>query len=148
LDDTQQTPSKRTLSPPQKLFGEMPLAFFDTTSLFFNGAGGQTLGQEGRSKDEDDGVAVPPLIPHQKGATALGIEDISIRGRRDVPCRNEEEAKEAAEARVAIIAGLERKRAQGPTARVGNKRYRRLLAAPEDEHCTIGPAHVVEDERF
>jgi len=28
-----------------------PQAFFDTTSLYFEGAGGQTLGHEGRSKD-------------------------------------------------------------------------------------------------
>ena len=35
----------------QELFGEVSVAFFDTTSLYFEGAGGQTLGHEGRSKD-------------------------------------------------------------------------------------------------
>ena len=62
---------------------------------------------------EDDGVAVPLLIPRQKGATELAIKDITVGGRRYVLCRNEEEAKKDAEARVAIIASLERKLAQG-----------------------------------
>lgn len=33
------------------LFTELSLTFFDTTSLYFHGAGGATLGQYGRSKD-------------------------------------------------------------------------------------------------
>lgn len=225
----------------QELFGEVSVAFFDTTSLYFEGAGGQTLGQRGRSKDyrphlkqiilgmvldggdrpfasflwpgntadvtrltpvvgrlrtrfginkvcvvadrgmisaatiaaleqqnidyilgarerstteirktvlEDDGVAVPLLIPRQKGATELAIKDITISGRRYVLCRNEEEAKKDAEARAATIASLERKLAQGDKALVGNKGYRRFLATPGDEHFTIDPARVAEDERF
>ena len=225
----------------QELFGEVSVAFFDTTSLYFEGAGGQTLGHEGRSKDyrphlkqiilgmvldgsdrpfasflwpgntadvtrltpvverlrtrfginkvcvvadrgmisaatiaaleqqnidyilgarerstteirktvlEDDGVAVPLLIPRQKGATELAIKDITVGGRRYVLCRNEEEAKKDAEARVAIIASLERKLVQGDKALVGNKGYRRFLATPGDEHFTIDPARVAEDERF
>lgn len=35
----------------QQLFGDVSIAFFDTTSLYFEGAGGQTLGQFGHSKD-------------------------------------------------------------------------------------------------
>jgi hypothetical protein len=35
----------------QDLFGELSIAFFDTTSLYFEGAGGETLGQRGHSKD-------------------------------------------------------------------------------------------------
>jgi len=225
----------------QELFGEVSVAFFDTTSLYFEGAGGQTLGHEGRSKDyrphlkqiilgmvfdgsdrpfasflwpgntadvtrltpvverlrtrfginkvcvvadrgmisaatiaaleqqnidyilgarerstteirktvlEDDGVAVPLLIPRQKGATELAVKDITVGGRRYVLCRNEEEAKKDAEARVAIIASLERKLVQGDKALVGNKGYRRFLATPGDEHFTIDPARVAEDERF
>jgi len=223
----------------QELFGEVSVAFFDTTSLYFEGAGGQTLGHEGRSKDyrphlkqiilgmvldgsdrpfasflwpgntadvtrltpvverlrtrfginkvcvvadrgmisaatiaaleqqnidyilgarerstteirktvlEDDGVAVPLLIPRQKGATELAIKDITVGGRRYVLCSNEEEAKK--DPRVAIIASLERKLVQGDKALVGNKGYRRFLATPGDEHFTIDPARVAEDERF
>src|SRR4051812_32154828 len=35
----------------QPLFGELSVAFFDTTSLYFEGKGGATLGQRGFSKD-------------------------------------------------------------------------------------------------
>jgi Transposase DDE domain len=35
----------------QDLFGELTVAFFDTTSLYFEGAGGESLGQRGYSKD-------------------------------------------------------------------------------------------------
>jgi hypothetical protein len=35
----------------QPLFGELSVAFFDTTSLYFEGRGGATLGQRGFSKD-------------------------------------------------------------------------------------------------
>jgi transposase len=33
------------------LFGAASLAFFDTTSLWFEGAGGESLGHRGHSKD-------------------------------------------------------------------------------------------------
>ncbi len=35
----------------QPLFGTVSIAFFDTTSLWFEGAGGESLGQRGHSKD-------------------------------------------------------------------------------------------------
>ena len=35
----------------QPLFGAVSVAFFDTTTLWFEGAGGATLGQRGHSKD-------------------------------------------------------------------------------------------------
>lgn len=35
----------------KSLFGRLSIAFFDTTSLYFEGQGGETLGQRGHSKD-------------------------------------------------------------------------------------------------
>jgi hypothetical protein len=35
----------------QPLFGAASIAFFDTTTLWFEGAGGESLGQYGHSKD-------------------------------------------------------------------------------------------------
>ena len=35
----------------QPLLGEVSIAFFDTTTLWFEGAGGESLGQRGHSKD-------------------------------------------------------------------------------------------------
>ena len=170
----------------QPLFGAVSIAFLDTTTLWFEGAGGESLGQYGHSKDyrrhlkqvvlgivlddadrpiasflmpgntadvtllwpvvkrlrerfgireacivadrgmisadtiaaleaekiqyilgvrertsrevraeiiEDDGLAVPLVIPRQKGETKLSIRETTIAGRRYVICRNEEEAK-------------------------------------------------------
>ena len=39
------------VSASQTLFGAISVAFFDTTSLYFEGHGGATLGQRGHSKD-------------------------------------------------------------------------------------------------
>jgi transposase len=42
---------------------------------------------------EDDGLAVPLLIPRQKGETGLAVRETTIAGWRYVICRNAEEAK-------------------------------------------------------
>src|SRR5512144_460232 len=97
---------------------------------------------------DDDGVAVPLVIPRQKGQTQLAIKDVTIAGRRYVLCRNEEEANKDAEARAAILAGLERKLAQGDKALVANTGFRRFLAEPKGEGFTIDPAKVEADARF
>jgi Transposase DDE domain len=225
----------------QPLLGELSVAFFDTTSLYFEGQGGATLGQRGFSKDfrpqlpqvvlgivldghdrpiasflwpgntadvttllpvvtrlrtrfglrracivadcglisattiaeleaqgidyilgvrerstgevrntalEDDGVAVPLVIPRQKGETELAIKEVVVGGRRYVLCRNEEQARKDAETRAALLAGLERKLAQGDKALVGNAGYRRFLAPPAGEGFSIDPAKVEADARF
>jgi hypothetical protein len=225
----------------QPLFGAVSIAFFDTTSLWFEGAGGESLGQYGHSKDyrghlkqvvlgivlddadrpiasflmpgntadvtlllpvvkrlrerfgiaeacivadrgmisadtiaaleaekidyilgvrertsrevrtaviEDDGLAVPLVIPRQKGATELAIKETTIAGRRYVICRNEEEAKKDAAARAELVAGLERKLAQGDKALVANKGFRRFLKTPEGDGFVIDRAKVEADARF
>jgi hypothetical protein len=225
----------------QPLFGAVSIAFFDTTSLWFEGAGGESLGQYGHSKDyrghlkqvvlgivlddtdrpiasflmpgntadvtlllpvvrrlrerfgiaqtcivadrgmisadtiaaleaekiqyilgvrertsrevrteviEDDGLAVPLLIPRQKGETELAIRETKIAGRRYVICRNEEEAKKDAAARTHLVAGLERKLAQGDKALVANKGFRRFLKTPEGDGFVIDRAKIEADARF
>jgi Transposase DDE domain len=225
----------------QPLLGEVSVAFFDTTSLWFEGRGGASLGQRGHSKDyrphlnqvvlgivldgddrpiasflmpgntadvttlvpvvrrlqerfgikracivadrgmisaatiadleargidyilgvrersvrevredviDDDGVAVPLVIPRQKGQTQLAIKDVTIASRRYVLCRNEEEANKDAEARAAILVALERKLAQGDKSLVGNAGFRRFLGAPKGEGFTIDTAKVEADARF
>src|ERR1700741_740930 len=217
----------------QPLFGAVSIAFFDTTSLWFEGAGGDSLGQYGHSKDyrghlkqvvlgivlddsdrpiasflpagntadvtmllpvvkrlperfgirdacivadrgmisadaiaaleaenieyilgvrertsrearteviEDDGIAVPLVIPGQKGETELAIRETTIAGRRYVICRNPEEARKDATARAELVAGLERKLAQGDKALVANKGFRRFLKTPEGDGFVIDRA--------
>jgi hypothetical protein len=222
-------------------FGEIAVAFFDTTSLYFEGRGGATLGQRGHSKDfrpqlsqvvlgivlderdrpiasflwpgntadvttllpvverlrqrfgvgricvvadrgmisaatiaafeaqgidyilgvrersskevretvlEDDGVAVPLIIPRQKGETELAVKEVKLSGRRYIVCRNEEEARKDAERRTKLLADLERKLAQGDKTLVSNAGYRRFLAAPEGQGFTIDPAKVEADAQY
>jgi Transposase DDE domain len=225
----------------QPLFGAVSIAFVETTTLWFKGAGGESLGQYGHSKDdrshlkqvvlgivlddadrpiasflmpgntadvtlllpvvtrlrerfgileacivadhgmisadtitaleaekiqyilgarertsrevrtaviEDDGLAVPLLIPRQKGETELAIREMTLAGRRYVMCRNEEEAKKDAAARAELVAGLERKLAQGDKALVANKGFRRFLKTPKGDGFVIDRAKVEADARF
>ena len=225
----------------QPLFGAVSIAFLDTTTLWFEGAGGESLGQYGHSKDyrghlkqvvlgivlddadrpiasflmpgntadvtlllpvvkrlrerfgireacivadrgmisadtiaaleaekieyilgvrertsrevraeiiEDDGLAVPLLIPRQKGETELAVRETTIAGRRYVICRNAEEAKKDAAARAELVAGLERKLTQGDKALVANKGFRRFLKTPEGDGFVIDRAKVEADARF
>ena len=225
----------------KSLFGAISVAFFDTTSLYFEGDGGATLGQRGHTKDfrpqlqqvvlgivldeqdrpiasflwpgntadvttllpvvqrlrsrfgvdracvvadrgmisaatiaalearkidyilgarerstkevretvlHDDGAAVPLTIPRQKGETDLAVKEVRVEGRRYIVCRNEEEARKDAETRATLLAGLQRKLAGGAKGLVGNKGYRRFLAAPEDDGFAIDPAKVEADAQF
>jgi hypothetical protein len=225
----------------RSLFGALSVAFFDTTSLYFEGQGGATLGQRGYSKDfrpqlhqvvlgivldendrpiasflwpgntadvttllpvverlrsrfgvrracvvadrgmisaatiaaleaqgidyilgvrertlreirqtvlEDDGVAVPLIIPRQKGETDLAVKNVEVAGRRYVVCRNAEEARKDAETRTALIASLERKLAQGDKALVANTGYRQFLSAPAGLGFAIDPDKVAADAQF
>lgn len=224
----------------RSLFGEIAVAFFDTTSLYFEGRGG-TLGQRGHSKDfrpqlnqvvlgivldekdrpiasflwpgntadvttllpvverlrrrfgvgricvvadrgmisattitafeaqgidyilgvrersskevretvlEDDGMAVPLIIPRQKGETEMAVKEVPLAGRRYIVCRNEEEARKDAETRTKLLADLDRKLAQGDKKLVANAGYRRFLAAPKGRCFAIDPAKVEADAQF
>ena len=51
LGDTKDQVEEALFHHRRDLFAEFSLAFFDTTSLYFEGAGGDSLGQYGHSKD-------------------------------------------------------------------------------------------------
>ncbi len=97
---------------------------------------------------EDDGLAVPLVIPRQKGETQLAVKEVKVADRRYVVCRNEEEAKKDAEARAEILAGLERQLARGDKALVANKGFRRFLAGGDGPGFAIDPDKVDDDARF
>jgi hypothetical protein len=97
---------------------------------------------------EDDGVAVPLAIPRQKGETQLEIKDVTLASRRYVLCRNEEEASKDAAARAELLAGLERKLAQGDKALVANTGFRRFLRTLGDEHFTIDYDKAEQEAKF
>jgi hypothetical protein len=113
------------------------------------------LGARERSSKEvretvlhDDGAAVPLTIPRQKGETDLAVKEVKVAGRRYIVCRNAEEARKDAETRAALLAGLQRKLTGGAKGLVGNKGFRRFLAAPGDDGFAIDPAKVEADALF
>jgi hypothetical protein len=120
------------------------------------------LGARERSSKEvretvlhDDGATVPLTIPRQKGETDLAVKEVKVEGRRYIVCRNAEEARKDAEpsfacsvARAALLAGLQRKLSSGAKGLVGNKGFRRFLAAPGDDGLAIDPAKVAADAQF
>jgi transposase len=223
------------------LFSTLDLVFMDTTSLYFEGAGGQTLGRRGFSKDHRpdlnqmilavllDGEGRPVCTEMWPGNTAdagslipvvdrlrkrfsvrrvcvvadrgmisaetiaeleargllyiLGVRErndklvrdlvlddpapfvpfvltkrkkdieyeakaVTLAGRRYIVCRNREEMKKDAAARVAILAALERQLKKGDKSLVGNKGYRRFLATPGDDRFAIDRAKAEEDAKF
>jgi hypothetical protein len=97
---------------------------------------------------DDDGVAVRLVIPRQKGETQLAINETTIKGRRYVLCRNEEEAQKDAERGGAILAGLERKLNHGDKALVSNKGYRRFVKTVGSGNFSIDHDKVKADAKF
>ncbi len=223
------------------LFSALDLVFMDTTSLYFEGEGGQSLGKRGFSKDHRpdlnqmilavllDGDGRPVCTEMWPGNTAdtgslipvvdrlrkrfsiervcvvadrgmisaetiaeleargllyiLGVRErtdklvrelilddpapfvpltlakrdkdidyeakaVVLAGRRYIVCRNREEMKKDAAARASILAALERQLKRGDKSLVGNKGYRRFLAAPDDGHFAIDRAKAEEDAKF
>jgi Transposase DDE domain len=227
------------------LFAELQLVFFDTTSIYFEGEGGDTLGRRGHSKDHRpdlvqmvvgavlDGLGRPiccelwpgntadvsTLIPvvdrlrarfgvtkvcivadrgmisrdtidelekddrgweyilgarmraqaevrddvlaragryrvvHPPRQTSddpspLKVKEVRVGGRRYVVCLNDDEARKDAADREAIVASLRGKLGSGEKSLVGNKGYRRYLAATGPDHFRIDEAKIKEEARY
>ncbi len=227
------------------LFTELQLVFFDTTSIYFEGEGGDALGRRGHSKDHRpdlkqmivgavlDGQGRPICCELWPGNTAdvttltpvvdrlrtrfgvkkvcivadrgmisketiedlekeergwkyilgarmrsqnevkddvlaragryrvvhperqtsddpspLKVKEVRVEGRRYVVCLNEDEARKDAADREAIVASLREKLQAGEKSLVGNKGYRRYLAATGPDHFRIDEAKIKEEARY
>jgi Transposase DDE domain len=227
------------------LFAELRLVFFDTTSIYFEGEGGDTLGRRGHSKDHRpdlkqmvvgavlDGQGRPLCCELWPGNTAdvttltpvvdrprarfgvtkvcivadrgmisketiedlekqergweyilgarmrsqnevkddvlaragryrvvhparqtgddpspLKVREVRVEGRRYVVCLNDDEARKDAADREAIVASLREKLDSGEKSLVGNKGYRRYLAATGPGHFRIDEAKLKEEARY
>ena len=227
------------------LFTELQLVFFDTTSIYFEGEGGDTLGQRGYSKDHRpdlkqmivgavlDGQGRPiccelwpgntadvttltPVVDRLRGRfgvtkvcivadrgmisketiedlekeergwkyilgarmraqnevkddvlaragryrvvhperqtsddpSPLKVKEVRVDDRRYVVCLNEDEARKDAADREAIVASLREKLEAGEKSLVGNKGYRRYLAATGPDHFRIDEAKIKEEARY
>ncbi|HEY3910447.1 MAG TPA: transposase [Stellaceae bacterium] len=53
---------------------------------------------------DDDGLAVPLVIPRQKGETELVVTEAPLARRRYIICRNAEQARKDAIARAGLVA--------------------------------------------
>jgi transposase len=232
-------------APRRDLFTDLQLVFFDTTSLSFEGEGGDDLGQRGFSKDHRpdlyqmvvgavlDGQGRPiccelwpgnttdvtTLIPvvdrlrsrfgvrrvcvvadrgmirqetiaalardergwqyllgarmrsqnevkdevlsragrdrvvHPKRVKSddpspLKVKEVGVDDRRYVVCFNEDEARQEAADREAIVAALREQLRSGDKSLVGNKGYRRYLSGGGPPHFRIDEAKVAEDARY
>jgi hypothetical protein len=226
------------------LFTDLQLVFFDTTSIYFEGEGGQDIGQRGFSKDHRpdlyqmvvgavlDGQGRPiccelwpgnttdvtTLIPvvdrlrsrfgvrrvcvvadrgmisretiealerDERGwqyilgarmrsqnevrdevlsragryrvvhprrvqsddPSPLKVKEVWVDARRYVVCLNEDEARQDAADREAIVAALREQLRSGDKSLVGNKGYRRYLSGGPS-HFRIDEAKVAEDARY
>jgi transposase len=227
------------------LFTQLQLVFFDTTSIYFEGQGGETIGQRGYSKDHRPDLKqmivgavldaegrpiccelwpgntadVTTLIPvvdrlrsrfgvtkvcivadrgmisketieelekqerswqyilgarmrsqnevkddvlaragryrvvHGERQTSddpspLKVKEVRVEGRRYVVCLNEDEARKDAADREAIVASLREQLEAGEKTLVGNKGYRRYLAATGPDHFRIDEAKIKEEARY
>jgi hypothetical protein len=228
------------------LFGSLDLVFFDTTSIYFEGQGGETIGQYGISKDSRpdlkqmvvgavlDGKGNPiccelwpgntadvktlvPIVdrlkskfcidricivadrgmisketiaelqksvrdvhyilgarmrivkeireavladakPYEsvygpreksKDPSPLEVKEVKVGTRRYIVCRNEEQARKDRADRKAIVESLREQLKQGDKALVGNKGYRKYLAAPKPrEHFQIDEDKILEEAKY
>ena len=241
---TQDRIEEGLFAPRRDLFTDLQLVFFDTTSISFEGEGGQDIGQRGFSKDHRpdlyqmvvgavlDGQGRPiccelwtgnttdvtTLIPvvdrlrsrfgvrrvcvvadrgmisretiaalerdergwqSIRGArmrsrnevrdevlsragryrvvhprrvqsddpSALKVKEVWVDARRYVVCLNEDEARQDAADRDAIVAALREQLRSGDKSLVGNKGYRRYLSGGPS-HFRIDEAKVAEDARY
>lgn len=225
------------------LFSGLRLVFLDTTSIYFEGAGGESIGQRGYSKDhrpdlkqmivamvlDDDARPVCcellpgntsdiktliPIIdrlrkrfgisqvcvvadrgmiskqtladlgergihyilgarlrnvkeireevlsrggryrevhgPREKSSdpSPLKVKQVMIEDRRYIVCHNEEQARKDRADRKAILEKLSEQLKQGSKSLVGNKGFKKYLAAPAGEAFEIDDAKVRGDARF
>src|SRR3954452_84571 len=221
------------------LFSGLQLVFFDTTSIYFEGEGGQDIGQRGFSKDHRpdlyqmvvgavlDGQGRPiccelwpgnttdvktliPIVDRLRSRFGIGrvcvvadrgmisqetiaaleqdergwqyilgarmrsqnevrddvlaragryrvvhpgrqtsddpsplkVKEVHVEGRRYVVCLNDDEARKDAADREAIVASLREKLGSGEKSLVGNKGYRRYLAATGPDHFRVDEAKI------
>ena len=97
---------------------------------------------------DDPGPFIPFVLTKRKKDIEYEAKAVTLAGRRYIVCRNREEMKKDAVARVAILAALERQLKKGDKSLVGNKGYRRFLATQGDDRFAIDRAKAEEDAKF
>jgi len=98
---------------------------------------------------EHDGAweEVYPKSPRRKDPSPLKVREATLAGRRCVICLNEDQAAKDRYDRQAIVASLEDALKQGDKSLIGNKGYRRFVAAT-GERFAIDWDKVEAEERY
>lgn len=97
-----------------------------------------------------DGGAFEEVFPKAKGRKApspLRVKEVKVGERRYVVCFNEDQAAKDRHDREAIVAGLQDALKQGDKSLIGNKGFRRYVAA-SGEHFTVDTAKVKAEARY
>lgn len=84
-----------------------------------------------------------------KDPSPLEVKEVKAGVRRYIVCRNEEQARKDCADRKAIVESLREQLKRGDKTLVGNKGYRKYLAAPQkDEHFQIDERKVLEETKY
>jgi transposase len=97
-----------------------------------------------------DGGAFEEVFPKAKASKApspLRVKEVLAGGRRHVVCFNEDQAAKDRHDREAIVAALAGALKQGDKALIGNKGFRRYVAA-QGEHFSIDAEKVRTEARY
>jgi transposase len=97
-----------------------------------------------------DGGAFEEVFPKAKGSKApspLKVKEVKASGRRYVMCFNEDQATKDRHDREAIVASLQDALKSGDKALIGNKGFKRYVAA-QGEHFMIDTAKVAAEARY
>ena len=125
------------------LFSNLDCVFFDTTSIYFEGEGGQTIGELGHSKEHRPDLhqmVVGIILP-------LRSREVIVDGNRYIVCLNEKQARKDAADRQAIIDSLVEKLKNNPKSLVGNKGYRKYLKL-DRETIAVNQEKIEEEARY
>jgi hypothetical protein len=96
----------------------------------------------------DGGPFVPMMMSKRGKQVDYEAKAVLLARRRDIVCRNRQEAEKDAADRALILAALERQLAKGDKALVGNSGFRRYLKTISDEHFAIDLDKVEEEKKF
>jgi hypothetical protein len=78
----------------------------------------------------------------------LKVKEVWVDKRRYIVCRNDDEARNDAADRAAIVAALREQLRSGDKSLVGNTGDRRYLRGGDSPHFEIDEAKIVEDARY
>jgi Transposase DDE domain len=102
---------------------------------------GEVLSGAGRSR------VVHPKRVQSDDPSPLKVKEVWVDDRRSIVCLNEDEARQDAADREAIVVALREQLRRGDKTLVGNKGYRRYLSGGGPDHFRIDETKVAEDAR-